>query len=39
MAFLKQLGIDARPHSTLDSLAEQSGMSPAELFGLVSKSL
>jgi hypothetical protein len=38
MAFLKQLGLDARPHSTLDSLAEQSGMSPVELYTLVSNS-
>ena len=39
VAFLKQRGIDAGPDSTLDAIAEQSGMSPAELFALVSNNL
>jgi hypothetical protein len=39
VALLKQHGIDAGPDSTLDAIAEESGMSPAELFALVSNNL
>ncbi len=39
LAILKQHGIDAGPNSTLDAIAEESGMSPAELFALVSDNL
>ena len=39
VAFLKQRGLDAGPDSTLDAIAEESGMSPAVLFNLVSDNL
>lgn len=39
VAFLKQRGIDAGPDSTLDAIAEESRMSPAELFTWVSDNL
>ena len=39
VAILKQRGINAGPDSTIEAIAEESGMSPAELFTLVSDNL
>ncbi len=39
VAILKQRGIGAGPDSTIAAVAEESGMSPAELFTLVSDNL
>ncbi|MEI2723995.1 MAG: hypothetical protein V9H26_10790 [Verrucomicrobiota bacterium] len=39
VALLKQRGIDAGPDSTLDAIAKESRMSPAELFTWVSDNL
>ncbi len=39
LAILKQHGIDAGPNTTLDTIAEETGMSPAELFALVANNL
>lgn len=39
LAILKQHGIDAGPNSTLEAIAEESGMSPAELFALLADNL
>jgi hypothetical protein len=39
LAILKRHGIDAGPNNTLDAIAEETGMSPAELFAMVANNL
>jgi hypothetical protein len=36
---LKQHGVDADPNTTLETLAKENGLSPAELFTLVSDNI
>jgi hypothetical protein len=39
LAILKQHGVDADPNTTLETLAKENGLSPAELFTLVSDNI